>query len=227
MQSITWTTLSALILSRRGIWAPLLVWPAMALVVVWFGNVSVTHAEMAVQAPPMADPNPVGEYELPFGSKLFAPSNAETEDGQLIPEAAFFSATRCSNCHVDVYPQWSESLHRNATREPFYKESVDILLRTRGIAFTRHCESCHTPVALFSGALTTESTQSRAMDDEGVTCVVCHSITEARVDGTGSYTIRRPALLAREDGTPVAGDVPDAAILADIPSHRRPSCARC
>jgi nitrate/TMAO reductase-like tetraheme cytochrome c subunit len=59
------------------------------------------------------------------------------------------------------------------------------------------------------------------MDDEGVTCSICHSITEARLDGTGSYTIRRPALLAREDGTPVYGEVSDAAIMADIPAHRR------
>jgi tetratricopeptide (TPR) repeat protein len=59
------------------------------------------------------------------------------------------------------------------------------------------------------------------MDDEGVTCSVCHSITEARLDGTGSYTIRRPALLARADGTPIYGDVSDAAIMADIPGHRR------
>lgn len=59
------------------------------------------------------------------------------------------------------------------------------------------------------------------MDDEGVTCSVCHSITEARLDGTGSYTIRRPALLAREDGSPVYGAVTDAAIMADIPGHRR------
>ncbi|MGH9833385.1 MAG: multiheme c-type cytochrome [Blastocatellia bacterium] len=120
---------------------------------------------------------------------------------------------------------WSESLHRNAAREPFYRESADILLRTRGIELTRHCESCHTPVALFSGALAKESKRQQApftpLDDEGVTCSVCHSITEARLDGTGSFTIRRPALLAREDGTPLYGDFTDEQILADVPAHKR------
>ena len=38
------------------------------------------------------------------------------------------------------------------------------------------------------------------------TCTVCHSITGARLDGTGSFTIRRPGLLAKEDGTPIFGD---------------------
>jgi Flp pilus assembly protein TadD len=157
----------------------------------------------------------------PVPSDLFGPSNARTEDGKTIPSAEFIPAARCAKCHQDSHEQWSESLHRNAGREPFYKESVDILEKQRGVEFTRHCESCHAPVALLSGALTTGSRESRAMDDEGVTCTVCHSITEVRPEGTGSYTVRRPALLEREDGTPVFGDVSDEAILADVAGHRR------
>jgi len=151
----------------------------------------------------------------------FSPSNARTDDGNLIPSDYFFSAKRCSRCHQDTHEAWSESLHRNSGREPFYKDSVDILERTLGSEPAQHCESCHAPVSVFSGALQKGSKESRAMDDEGVTCSVCHSITEARLDGTGSYTIRRPALLARADGTPIYGDVSDAAIMADIPGHRR------
>src|SRR5215213_9476499 len=155
----------------------------------------------------------------------FAPSNSRTVDGQLIPVDQFFPASRCQKCHQDTHAAWSESLHRNAAREPFYRESADILLKTRGIEFTRHCESCHTPVALFSGALDSKAPKQKApfteMDDEGVTCSVCHSIVEARLDGTGSYTIRRPALLAEEDGTPIYGNFSDADILANIPKHKR------
>jgi Flp pilus assembly protein TadD len=153
-------------------------------------------------------------------SNIFSPSNARTEDGQFIPLAQFFPAARCAACHQDTHQAWAESLHRNAAREPFYKESVDILQRTRGGKASQHCEACHSPIAVFTGALLRESKEPRA-DDEGVSCVVCHAITEARVDGTGSYTIRRPVLLAREDGTPVFGDLPDKAIIADIPGHRR------
>ena len=155
----------------------------------------------------------------------FGPSNAQTEDGKLIPVDQFFSAKRCIGCHSDTHAAWSESLHRNAAREPFYRESADILLRTRGIEFTRHCESCHTPIALFSGALAKDKPRQQApftpLDDEGVTCTVCHSITSARLNGTGSFTIRRPALLAKEDGTPMFGNFTDEQILADIPGHKR------
>ncbi|HKV37819.1 MAG TPA: tetratricopeptide repeat protein [Blastocatellia bacterium] len=155
----------------------------------------------------------------------FAPSNSGTLDGGYINATDFFSASRCAGCHHDTHAMWSASLHRNAAREPFYRESVDILLRTRGLEPTRHCESCHTPVALFSGALMGESPKKSApftsLDDEGVTCTVCHSIVEARLDGSGSYTIRRPALLAQADGTPIYGNFTDEQILADIPGHKR------
>jgi len=161
----------------------------------------------------------------PVPRDTFSPSNARTEDGKLIPVDQFFSATRCMGCHRDTHAAWSESLHRNAAREPFYRESADILLRTRGIEFTRHCESCHTPIALFSGALAKDQPRQQApftpLDDEGVTCTVCHSITSARLNGTGSFTIRRPALLAKEDGTPIFGNFTDEQILADIPGHKR------
>lgn len=162
---------------------------------------------------------------IPPRPEGFAPSNSRTLDGKLIPVEEFFSASRCQKCHQDTHAAWSESLHRNAAREPFYRESADILLKTRGIEFTRHCESCHTPIALFSGALDSKAPRQKApftdMDDEGVTCSVCHSIVEARLDGTGSYTIRRPALLAEEDGTPIYGNFTDADILANIPKHKR------
>lgn len=161
----------------------------------------------------------------PRPSSPFSPSNARTEDGKFIPVDQFFPASRCLSCHQDTHRAWSQSLHRNAAREPFYRESADILLRTRGIEFTRHCESCHTPVALFSGALANESQCQKApftpLDHEGVTCSVCHSITEARLDGTGSFTIRRPALLAHEDGAPIYGEISDKQILADVPAHKR------
>ncbi|MEW6131393.1 MAG: multiheme c-type cytochrome [Acidobacteriota bacterium] len=175
----------------------------------------------------LAEANPDGELsdDSPAVQKLFSPSNGRTADGQLIPVEQFFPASRCLSCHADTHKAWAESLHRNAAREPFYRRSADILLATRGIEFTRHCESCHTPVALFSGALTKANQQPQApftaLDDEGVTCSVCHAITEARLDGTGSFTLRRPALLAKEDGTPVYDKVTDEQILADVAAHKR------
>src|ERR1043165_7854529 len=63
----------------------------------------------------------------PISGGPFSPSNARTEGGTLIPVEQFFSASRCLSCHQDTHRFWSESLHRNAAREPFYRESADIL----------------------------------------------------------------------------------------------------
>lgn len=161
----------------------------------------------------------------PTPTQMFSPSNAKTSTGNIIKVNEFFSAERCSKCHQDVYNAWSSSLHRNAAREPFYRESADILLNTRGISFTNHCESCHTPVAMLSGLLQDSSRLTKApftpLDHEGVTCVICHSITDVTLEGTASYTIRPPALLVKEDGKPIFGDVEDSQIIANVADHKR------
>jgi tetratricopeptide (TPR) repeat protein len=159
-------------------------------------------------------------YEMPFGSSPFAPSNAQSTTGQLIPQNAFIPARRCATCHESTHTEWNQSAHRNAFREPFYQANVNHLIRDRGIAVTRHCESCHNPVALFSGALSKNAKIERPFDEEGVTCSVCHSIQSVTTDGIGSYVIAPPALLELKDGKRIA-NATDEQILDDLESHRR------
>jgi tetratricopeptide (TPR) repeat protein len=162
---------------------------------------------------------PIG-YEMPFGSSPFAPSNAQTTTGQLLNLGAFIPARRCGGCHKSTHTEWSQSAHRNAFREPFYQANVNHLIRDRGIVATRHCESCHNPVALFSGALSKNAKMARPFDEEGVTCSVCHSIQSVTTQGIGSYTLAPPALLELKDGRRIA-DATDQQILDDLEAHRR------
>jgi cytochrome c554/c'-like protein len=159
-------------------------------------------------------------YEMPFGPAPFAPSNAQSTTGQLISYNEFIPAKRCAKCHEGTHAEWKESAHRNAFREPFYQANVQHLIRDRGIAVTRHCESCHNPVALFSGALSKNAKIERPFDDEGVTCSVCHSIQSTTTEGIGSYVIAPPALLELPDGRRIK-TANDQEILADLASHRR------
>lgn len=163
---------------------------------------------------------PPESYEMPFGSSPYAPSNAQTASGQFIPYTSFISAKRCIRCHQSTHEEWSQSAHRNAFREPFYQANVNHLIRDRGIVATRHCESCHNPVALFSGALSKNSKIDRPFDDEGVTCSVCHSIQSVTTQGIGSYIIAPPALLELKDGRRIK-DATDQDILNDLESHGR------
>jgi tetratricopeptide (TPR) repeat protein len=160
-------------------------------------------------------------YDLKFGPNPFAPSNAATTTGTFIPGDKFISSTRCGTCHTDAHAQWRQSAHGNAFREPFYQKNVKDLISQRGIEFTRHCESCHNPAALFSGALTKNSKVKRPFDEEGVSCISCHTIQTANGKGIGGYVMGEPALLVKEDGTRLLFEVKDQDILDDIPSHRR------
>ena len=165
----------------------------------------------------------IGEtYDFRFGKeKPFAPSNASTFDGKFIKAADFTSAARCGTCHTDAHPQWRESAHANAFREPFYQKNVKDLTAQKDIAFTRHCESCHNPTALFSGALTDKPQfKDRPFDEDGVSCIVCHSIEAVNGRGIGGYTMGQPALLEKPDGTKII-EATDQQILDDVPSHKR------
>ena len=160
-------------------------------------------------------------YDFKFGSNPFSPGNATTTTGTFISGEMFVSSKRCGVCHTDAHAQWRQSAHGNAFREPFYQKNVKDLQTQKGIEFTRHCESCHNPAALFSGALTKNSHVKRPFDDDGVSCIACHSIQSANGHGIGGYVMGEPALLVKEDGTRLLAGVSDQQILDDIPSHRR------
>lgn len=160
-------------------------------------------------------------YDFKFGPNPFAPSNATSVTGTFIPGEKFLASTRCGTCHTDAHAQWRQSAHGNAFREPFYQKNVKDLQSQKGIEFTRHCESCHNPAALFSGALTKNSKVKRPFDDDGVSCISCHSIQAATGRGIGGYVMGEPALLVKEDGTRLLAWVTDQQILDDVPSHRR------
>src|SRR5262249_62430961 len=87
-------------------------------------------------------------YNLPFGSNLFAPGEVRTTTGSFISADKFIPASYCARCHADAHAQWQQSPHRNSFREPFYKKNVESFIEQYGIESTRHCESCHNPVAL-------------------------------------------------------------------------------
>ena len=97
-----------------------------------------------------------------------------------------------------------------------------MLIAQKGIEYTRHCEGCHDPIALFSGALTSKSTSDRSFDEDGVTCMVCHSIQKVQnTSGTGSYVMGKPAVMVAADGTPVTRPVSFDEILQHPALHSR------
>jgi tetratricopeptide (TPR) repeat protein len=178
-----------------------------------------TQADSAQLARDAYNAKIAAKYSEPFGASHFAPSNATTDTGQFIDPKTFPTAQYCGHCHAESYHQWRESAHSNSNRPPWYLKNVNLLKAERGIESIRHCEGCHDPVALFAGALTPKGPPRQAYDDDGVTCMVCHSIQKVDKRGTGSYVMGVPAVMVDEAGQPVTRPVSDAEILAHLDRH--------
>lgn len=178
-------------------------------------------------------------YNFRFGAaQPFLPGNAELEGGGFIRPGAFPDPEYCAHCHQEAYHQWRQALHSNSFRTPFYRTSVNILMRTKGIEYSRHCDSCHNPIAVLSGAMTENSQVDRSFDQDGVTCMTCHSIQKLKsTSGNGGYVMGVPSVMLDENGNRIPGEVPYEEIMAHTDRHseavmqgfyRKPEfCAAC
>lgn len=162
-------------------------------------------------------------YNYRFGKELpFAPGNPEIEGNDFVQPGAFPDATYCAHCHQEAYHQWRQALHSNSFREPFYRTSVNLLIKTKGIEYSRHCDSCHNPISVLSGALTQNSQVDRKFDQDGVTCMVCHSIQAVRsTSGNGGYVMGIPSVMLDEKGNRIPGEVPYSEIMNHTDRHVR------
>src|SRR5580658_1875515 len=182
------------------------------------------------------------DYNFHYGPKNpYTPGNIAVLGQGFIQPGAFPSAEYCGACHQEAYTQWRQALHSNAFRTPFYRASVNILIRDkdRGIAFARHCDSCHNPIGVLSAALTEDSKVDRArFDADGLTCTTCHSILSLdSTNGNGGFQMGVPSALADENGNRIPGEVPfdmslrhperhSRAVMRDI-MHTPEFCAAC
>ena len=162
-------------------------------------------------------------YTYPFeAGRISLPGNAAVEGNTFLEPSAFPDAAYCGHCHQEAYHEWRQSLHANSFRAPFYRASVNILMRTKGIEYTRHCDSCHNPIGVLSGALTPDAQGDRSFDRDGLTCMTCHSIQSVSSKlGNGSYVMGVPAVMVDEKGNRIPGIVPDAEILAHLDRHAK------
>jgi tetratricopeptide (TPR) repeat protein len=181
-------------------------------------------------------------YNFHYGPKNpFLPGNVQVLGEGFLQPGAFPSAEYCGTCHQEAYSQWRQALHSNAFRTPFYRASVNILIRdkTRGIAFARHCDGCHNPIGVLSAALTEDSKVDRAkFDSDGLTCTTCHSVVALNsTDGNAGVVMGVPAVIVDEKGERIPGQVPfdmilrhperhSAAVMHDF-LHKPEFCAAC
>lgn len=108
-----------------------------------------------------------------------------------IPEGlSSVSAKECGDCHVEIYREWSESMHAMAWTDPYYQ--VDYVYD----GSLQICLNCHIPLVnqqanlvlgfkdkeKFKPVLKPNPDYDIQLRDEGVTCAVCH-IRDGKIVG--------------------------------------------
>jgi tetratricopeptide (TPR) repeat protein len=191
----------------------------VVIVCVIFGSVAFGQEQDAARK--QYSEKIASSYNYRFGKELpFAPGNPEVQGGGFIQPAAFPDPTYCAHCHQEAYHQWRQALHSNSFREPFYRTSVNLLNNTKGIEFSRHCDSCHNPIGVLSGALTENSQVDRKFDNNGLTCMVCHSIQKLKsTSGNGGFVLGIPSVMVDKNGNRIPGEVPYDEIMKHPDRH--------
>ncbi|MCA9141959.1 MAG: hypothetical protein H6823_09525 [Planctomycetaceae bacterium] len=135
------------------------------------------------------------------GVKYFEPSLARTTTGKFIPAESLMNDEYCKKCHADVHAAWSDSVHRFSSfnNSPYHASVTGTrevsLKRDGNVQASRWCAGCHDPVPFFSGAFDDPKfdTVNHPTANAGITCTVCHSITNVNsTRGNADYTIDEP-----------------------------------
>ena len=98
------------------------------------------------------------------------------------PEARFASSEDCATCHESIVDEWKTSMHRNAQTSTITVAQAPVTLG-KGPEWGQVCVACHAPIGtMFSQRATFPLSDPHPLDnpdsveEEGVTCVVCHTL---------------------------------------------------
>jgi len=124
-------------------------------------------------------------------------SRAAKEHAALFMEDRYPSATTCKTCHERHYREWSVSQHAYAQLSPVYMAMQRISNQRTSGTTGDFCIRCHTPIGMNLGEPVSMNNFDRhPTSREGVTCVVCHRVSQAYGKVSGRIGIDQGGLVA-------------------------------
>jgi nitrate/TMAO reductase-like tetraheme cytochrome c subunit len=112
-------------------------------------------------------------------------------------ETMFPSATRCANCHEQIYEEWAGSSHAYAAVSPMFQRFEDTINQLSQGTIGYFCLRCHAPVATTSGLRRDQAIwDGPRVFREGVTCIACHRVKENYTKANGERRIEPGDLFA-------------------------------
>jgi hypothetical protein len=148
-------------------------------------------------------------------------------EGSIDPKALTGSKScGSSGCHEDIYREWLPGAHRYSSLDDMFQRVQVLMAEETSPEHTRYCAGCHDPISLFSGAKNSGNiTLNAEGSNEGNSCLVCHSIVQADVQGNGDYTIRLSERYLYEHADGLAKLVSDF-LIRTYPEHHISSYSR-
>ncbi|CAN5234426.1 hypothetical protein BH09GEM1_BH09GEM1_11860 [soil metagenome] len=170
-----------------------------AIVVLYFAASSfvlVATATAVYRSPRLVNELPK-DYSYLYGrNRPFAPSLAKTSSGGAYDARSLSGSASCgtSNCHKEIYDEWSVSAHRYAAMDPAFQKVQLVMAQQNGAESTRYCGGCHDPISLFAGAknIFNEDLTNLVGYKEGISCIACHAIKKTDVKGNAAYVMAQP-----------------------------------
>lgn len=168
-------------------------------------------------------------YTFKPGETPFQPSLAMTSTGGAFESRSMAESKSCGaeGCHEQIYQEWLPSTHRYASMDAAFQVIQKVMAKNNGPVSTRYCGGCHDPIALFAGAknLYDEDLSSYGAD-EGVSCVVCHSIISTDVKGNAEYVISQPERYIYEHKESKTAEFLSQFLIRAYPRHHVQSFTR-
>ncbi|CAN5832837.1 hypothetical protein BH11GEM1_BH11GEM1_33950 [soil metagenome] len=168
----------------------------VALYVAAASFVLVAIATVGYRSPRLVNELPK-DYSYLYGpNRPFAPSLAKTSSGGAYDARSLAGSASCgtSNCHKEIYDEWSVSAHRYAAMDPAFQKVQLVMAQQNGAESTRYCGGCHDPISLFAGAknIFNKDLTNLVGYKEGISCIACHAIQKTDVKGNAAYVMSQP-----------------------------------
>lgn len=85
----------------------------------------------------------------------------------------FTLASKCGECHTDIYKEWKNSLHAQSFEDPVFQDAYKKIINTEE---QKLCLTCHVPTV----SETKDYMIKQEISKEGITCDFCHSVRDVK-----------------------------------------------
>lgn len=118
----------------------------------------------------------------------FFPSAQTTADGKKVLLTDYPKNSSCTGCHKKIGHEWEDSMHALAMKDPIFLALYKVGHKeTKGFT-DKLCAGCHSsPMVVAGHSAPHELDKLDEPVHEGVSCVVCHSITSSHLGLTNTF----------------------------------------